>query len=100
MADSHDGLRLCPCDINPGNFKKGLDGKVVAMDFHATCFLPPSFFAVAVAKAMDNFTERVAKHVNYPKSDDVGALVSASYYLVPFGRNDIGQPDGRSFYLD
>jgi len=46
-----------------------------------------------MAKAFDDFTD-----VNYPKSDDVGATVSASYYLVPFGRNDIGQPDSFSFY--
>ena len=62
----------------------------MALDFRCTCFLPPSFFAVAMAKAFDDFT--------YPKSDDVGATVSASYYLVPFGRNDIGQPDSFSFY--
>jgi hypothetical protein len=26
--------------------------------------------------------------------------VSGSYYLVPYGRNNIGQPDSVSFYLD
>ena len=90
MADAIDGLCLCPCDINPGNFKKRPDGKVVALDFRATCFLPPSFFAVAMKKAEDIFTQKVAQRVDYPKSDDVAALVSASYYLVPYGRNDIG----------
>ncbi|KAG8955869.1 hypothetical protein FRC04_006316 [Tulasnella sp. 424] len=94
VADAHDGLRLCPCDIHPGNFKKGLDGKVVALDFRATCFLPPSFFAVAMAKADGDFSRKVAQLVNYPKSDDVRAMLSASYYLVPCGRNDIGIPRG------
>lgn len=50
----------------------------------------PSFFAIAMAKADDNFTRRVAKHVNYPKLDDVEAIVSASYYSVPFGTNLLG----------
>ena len=100
MDDAHDGLRLCPCDINPGNFKEGPDGKVVALDFGATCFLPPSFFAVAMAKAEDNFTWKVAKHINYPKSDDVEAMVSASYFMVPFGTSNMGQPDSFSFHLD
>jgi len=50
VSGARDGLRLCPCDITPGNFKKCTDGTVVALDFCATCFLPPSFFAVAMAK--------------------------------------------------
>jgi hypothetical protein len=95
-----DGLYLCPCDINPGNFKKLPGGKVVALDFRATCFLPPSFFAVAMAKAWDDFTRKVAMRVKYPESDDVAAIKAASCYLVPFGRNDIGQPHSFSFYLD
>ncbi|KIO16673.1 hypothetical protein M407DRAFT_246939 [Tulasnella calospora MUT 4182] len=90
VADTNAGLRLCPCDINPGNFKKCQDGAVVALDFRATCFLPPSFFAVTMVKARDSFSRKVARRFNYPKSDDVEAMVSASYYLVPFGRNDIG----------
>ncbi|KIO23191.1 hypothetical protein M407DRAFT_78393 [Tulasnella calospora MUT 4182] len=100
VADTSAGLRLCPCHINPGHFKKCRDGTVVALDFSVTCFLPPSFFAVAMAMAGDIFTRKVARHVNYPKSDDVGAMVSASYYLIPFGRNDIGQPGSFSFNLD
>ncbi|KAG8922933.1 hypothetical protein FRC01_013435, partial [Tulasnella sp. 417] len=50
VADAHEVLRLCPCDVTPGNFKKREDGQVVALDFNATCFLPPSFFAVAMKK--------------------------------------------------
>ncbi|OJA16052.1 hypothetical protein AZE42_05495 [Rhizopogon vesiculosus] len=92
VADASDGLYLCPCDINPGNFKKLPDGKVVALDFRASCFLPPSFFAVAMEKAVDLFTQRVARHVKYPISGDVAAMTSASYSLAPYGRNDIGAP--------
>ncbi|KAF8270090.1 hypothetical protein EI94DRAFT_1723838 [Lactarius quietus] len=39
-------------------------GKVVALDFDATCFLPPSFFAFAMAAGEDNFTRLVASMSN------------------------------------
>ena len=67
MADASNGLRLCLCDINPGNFKKLPDGRVAAFDFTANSFLPPLFTAVAMAKAQDGFSEEVAKHMNYPR---------------------------------
>jgi hypothetical protein len=54
VADAQTGLYLCPCDITPRNFKKFEDGTVVALDFGATCFLPPIFFAVAVRKLVGN----------------------------------------------
>jgi hypothetical protein len=97
VADARAGLRLCPCDINPGNFKKCPDGTVVALDFRATCFLPPSFFAVAMEKATCRFAWKVAKLINDPQSSDFEAMAAASYHLVPYGRNDIGQPDSFSF---
>jgi hypothetical protein len=86
-----DGLRLCPCDINRTNFMKRPDGKLVALDFGATCFLPPSFFAVAMALASDRFIRRVAQHVKYPASANVEAMVGASYFLVSFGKNNVGE---------
>ena len=86
-------------DITSGNFKKCKDG-TVALDFHATCFLPPVFFAVAVKKLEGNFGRKVAQHVRYPLSSDVKAIVAASYFLVPYGRNDIGKSDRFSFYID
>ena len=53
VIEAWDSLFLSPCDIHPGNFKKCVDGKIVALDFRASCFLPPSFFAVAMRKADD-----------------------------------------------
>jgi len=100
VDDARAGLYLCPSDLHPANFKKCPDGTVVALDFGATCFLPPSFFAVAIEKADSCFAREVAKLVSYPKSSDVEAMVDASYYLVPYGNNNIGQPDSFSFYLD
>lgn len=92
VSDASDGLVLCPWDIHPGNFKKAGDDKVVALDFCGHCFLPPSFFAVAMMLEDNDFIEAVGRHVKYPKSDDVPAIVTAHYYLVPYQRNDIGQP--------
>ncbi|EPQ50713.1 hypothetical protein GLOTRDRAFT_133815 [Gloeophyllum trabeum ATCC 11539] len=48
VADAQSGLCLCPCDIHPRNFKKLKDGRVVALDFSATFFIPPSFVGVAM----------------------------------------------------
>jgi hypothetical protein len=97
VADAH----ALPIRHPSGQFQKKVDdGKVVALDFRATHFLPPSLFAVAIAKTDNNFTRKAAKRVNYPKSDDFAAMLSASHCLVSFGRNDIGQPDSFSFYLD
>ncbi|KAG8909767.1 hypothetical protein FRC01_006736 [Tulasnella sp. 417] len=90
VADAGAGLRLCPCDITPENFKACPDGTVVALDFRATCFLPPSFFAVTIRRQMGSFAWKVAKLVKYPQSSDVEAMVAASYFLVPYGRSDIG----------
>jgi hypothetical protein len=95
VFDACDGL-LCPYDVS-SNLKKCRDGAVVAPDFRATGFFPP---AVAMGKPVGNFAWKVAKLVSYPRSSDVEAMVAASHFLVPYGRKDIGQPDGFSFYLD
>ena len=91
VADAGSGLRLCPCDIQPRNFKKRQDGQLFALDFRATCFVPPSFVAVAMKKCQDTFGRMVATKVTYRMSDDVLALLSVSNYLVPFGRNALGK---------
>lgn len=91
MADPINGL--FSCNMKPHSFKKHPDGKVTALGFRAAWFLPPSFFAVGMAVAVDTFTLRVAKHVEYPISDDVTAMTAAAYCPVPFGRNNIGQVD-------
>ena len=59
--------------------------------------MPLSFFALTIAMAEDDFTIAVARHVDYPESGGVSAMFSASYYLVPFGTNDIGLSDSFSF---
>lgn len=99
-ADAWTGLYFCPCDITPQNFKKFEDGTVVALDFGAPCFLPPVFFAVAVRELVGNFAWKVAQRIHYPVSSDVKDILAASYFLVPFGRDEIGQSHRISFYID
>ncbi|KDQ10809.1 hypothetical protein BOTBODRAFT_68391 [Botryobasidium botryosum FD-172 SS1] len=98
VDESSDGLYLCPCDINSGNFKKCEDGKIIALDFGATCFLPPSFLAFVLVKPGNNFARNVAQYLTCPPSDNVAAMKSASYYLVPYGTSEIGQLTSLSFY--
>ncbi|KDQ12213.1 hypothetical protein BOTBODRAFT_189459 [Botryobasidium botryosum FD-172 SS1] len=75
--------------------------KIVALDFRRTCFLPNFyFFAVAVELADKHFTQRVVRHVKYPRLDDVAAIVSTHYYLIPFGKSELGQPGSFPFCVD
>ena len=93
VADAKGGLYLCPCDIHPGNFRKrSMDGQLFALDFSETCFMPPSFFGVAMMKAWDTFCQQVASKITYNRrSDEILAMVSASNYLVPFGQGQLGK---------
>lgn len=75
---------------------------MIALDFRATCFLPRSFLAFSMARPVNSFALNVARRVKYPPSDNVKAMAAASGYLVPYGKNTIGQSDSDSlhFYLD
>jgi hypothetical protein len=84
------GLPLCPCDMNRNNFMKDKWGRIVAVDFGACCFLPLSFFALALREG-DHFTQLIAKRVKLPELTQLNALLTASYALVPFNTNNIGE---------
>ncbi|KAF5368778.1 hypothetical protein D9615_010412 [Tricholomella constricta] len=86
------GLRLCPADIHMTNFIKDDEGRIVALDFGATCFLPPSFFAFVMYRRDTLLAQLIANKVKYPKSKDVDAMSMASYALVPYGTNEVGVP--------
>ena len=90
VDDARDGLYLCPCDLNPANFKKGPEGNIIALDFAASCFVPRSFIAASLNMMDDYFSRRVAQRVNYQGSNDVSAILRAGYSLVPYGSNKIG----------
>lgn len=84
------GLRLCPSDMNRTNFMKVTNGKIVAVDFGQTSFLPLSFFDFAI-NVSEPFTEHLARRVRYPKSKNLDALQRASSTLVPYGSNNVGE---------
>ncbi|KAK0216865.1 hypothetical protein IW262DRAFT_1276384 [Armillaria fumosa] len=88
-VDTH-GLRLCASDMNRNNFMKDKEGRIVALNFGASCFLPPSFFVFALREG-DDFTQLIANMVDYPKSTQLGAMLTASRALVPYGSNKIGE---------
>jgi len=53
--------------MNRNNFMKDKGGRIVALDFGASGFLPPSFFAFALSEG-DYFTQLIAKTVKHPAS--------------------------------
>ncbi|KAJ7434630.1 hypothetical protein B0H11DRAFT_2296098 [Mycena galericulata] len=90
-----DGLLLCPCDLHSANFMKVGNGnnEIVALDFGATCFLPPSFFAASIAIPYGAFAHQVAQLVVKPPHEaaNVNLLHRAAGYLVVFGTNKLGR---------
>ena len=84
-------MRLCPADLNCENFKRDGDGKIVALDFGATCFLPVSFFKVALDLSYDSFMMHLGTRIKVPESKCVGAVTAAAYALVPYGTNTAGE---------
>lgn len=85
-----NGLCLCPSDMNRTNFMKDQGGRIVALDFCVGCCLPPSFFAFALREG-ENFTQLIAKKVKHFASTRLNAMLTASYGLVPYGTNKIGE---------
>ncbi|KAF8154869.1 hypothetical protein B0H34DRAFT_541279 [Crassisporium funariophilum] len=85
------GLRLCLSDMNRANFMKDREGKIVALDFGVTCFLPVSFFELALCNS-DSFTQRLRSLIVCPITSQLDALMTARYALVPFGTDKIGLP--------
>lgn len=75
--------------MNHSNFMKDSGSRIVALDFGASCFLPLSFFAFALREGND-FTQLIARQLQYPKSTQLNALLTASYALVPYGTDKIG----------
>ena len=71
---------------------KDRENKIVAVDFGGYSFLPPSFFAFALKHGgRSGFADRIATMLSYPASTQVGAMVSASYALVPYSSNAVGE---------
>ena len=86
-----NGLRLCPSDMDRNNFLKDSGGKIVALDFGATCFLPISFFAFALSEVGD-FGQVFVNKIKYPTPTQLTAMIEASYCSAPFNNNKLGKP--------
>ena len=71
------------------------DKEIVAIDFGASCFLPISFFEMALDHP-DPFTQRIRPFVDrpfvdHPRSTQANALHLASSSLVKYQNNKIGE---------
>ncbi|KAF5313761.1 hypothetical protein D9619_013716 [Psilocybe cf. subviscida] len=89
------GLRLCPSDLDNSNFLLNTNGTIVAIDFGATCFLPPSFFSFALyVSTRSIFHQLLAREIEtaYPRSAQLSNMLDAAYTLVPYGKNNIALP--------
>jgi hypothetical protein len=53
-----------------------------------------------MAAGEDSFIWLVAQYVDYPASANFKAMMDASYYLVPFGTNNIGEQLSVSSHAD
>jgi serine/threonine protein kinase len=84
------GLVLCPSDIDPSNFIVDPEGKVFAIDFGRTCYMPPSYVSYSLAQPKFS-TRKVASLVGYPKSANLYAMQVAAGLLVISGNNSLGK---------
>ncbi|KAJ7608668.1 hypothetical protein FB45DRAFT_945660 [Roridomyces roridus] len=86
VSESKDGLFLCPCKIEPQQFRRrASDGQLFALDFRMACFLPPSFFAAATLMIMTDFYIRVVSKLTYNWPTDANAITAASFHFIHYG---------------
>jgi hypothetical protein len=86
-----DDMVLCPSDPNDCNFMIDREGKLWAIDFGRTCFLPSSFVSYSLTMSSDVFVGRVARFLKYPRSANLVAMSAASGRLVIFNDNALGE---------
>ncbi|KAJ7608674.1 hypothetical protein FB45DRAFT_845838 [Roridomyces roridus] len=86
VSESTDGLFLCPCKIEPQQFRRrASDGQLFAFDFRMACFLPPSFFAAATLIIMTDFYRRVVSKLTYDWPKHANAITAASFHFIHYG---------------
>ncbi|KAL1760682.1 hypothetical protein FB107DRAFT_269730 [Schizophyllum commune] len=88
-AEAH-GLLLCPSDLDHTNFMMDRQGKIVAIDFGATCFLPRSFFDLALF--LCHRFPALVRLLDRPRPEHLNAMLEAHVTLLLHGTNKIGQP--------
>lgn len=99
LSETKNGLVLCPSDIDPSNFIIDTTGKVFAIDFGRTGYMPTSFVSYSLTMSSKPFTRMVARLIKYPKSSNLRAMGVAAGLLVISGKNSLGidpqYPSGR-----
>ena len=70
---------------------KDAQDKIVVLDFGATCFMPPSFFSLAMAFSDMGFPRLVADQVAWTESPNMHGISRAHYFLVMCQRNNVGK---------
>jgi hypothetical protein len=91
LSEIKNGLVLCPSDIDPSNFIVDTTGKVFAIDFGRTGYMPTSFVSYSLTTSMKPFTRMIACLVKYPISDNLRAMRVAAGLLVISGKNSLGK---------
>ncbi|KAH9944062.1 uncharacterized protein BXZ73DRAFT_96568 [Epithele typhae] len=89
-AEAHD-LCLCPSDMNRQNFIKEPNDTIVVLDFGEACFLPASFFDLAL-RGEDSYTRRLRPLISRQPSAQLDGLLLAKGALVVTGNNNLGLP--------
>ncbi|KAH7887172.1 hypothetical protein F5I97DRAFT_1806848, partial [Phlebopus sp. FC_14] len=78
QTETAKDLVLCLSDLNENNFMVDPTGKVWAIDFGRTCFLPPSFVYYSLRVVSNLFGRCVARLLNRPESPNFKAMDIAS----------------------
>jgi hypothetical protein len=91
QIETADGLVLCPSDPNDSNFMIDDEGKLWAIDFGRTCFLPSSFVSYSLTRSSNAFVQSVARRVQYVRSANLPGMSAASGRMVISGDNTLGK---------
>ena len=76
-----------PLRYDSDNFMKDHWDRIVAHDFGASCFLPPSFFNLARREG-DDFTQLIARLIKPPKSTQLNAMLMTHYFSPVWHKQD------------
>ncbi|KAG8800094.1 hypothetical protein FRC17_006963 [Serendipita sp. 399] len=92
FSKEDDGqLRLCLDDIHPGNFRKDKSGRLFAVDFGKTNFLPFAFQDLAYIHG-HVLAEQVGERLGHTPSKYRVSLINASGQLQVFNDSNLGLP--------
>jgi len=70
---------------------KDRENGIVAVDFGGYSFLPPSFLFALNHGGPSRLKRYLIRILGFPDSTTLSSLVSASFALVPFSTNNVGE---------